>query len=484
MYMTDPVVEKAAVAQTLEQAVLLTTGGLFDGRAHHPSDAVSQLTQVGGLSVFLRAVLTLQRAGIKEVLVLAGDQVQALKASLREDPRVTLHVRWMPVREFPPNDYRTWESLSAAVRGGCLVVGGRALFSPGLVEELREGARDGEPALVVRPLSDQDDIGGQRNPAVKVQDGRAVELDEQPASVGKASEGRSGILADLLVLPGRLLRTARMTGAVAASPLRAIVERAVSEGTVRTVTVTSGTAHWYREVPNSPSVETVERSLLHSLQGEFEGFVDTHFNRLVSRPLTLLFLRMRLSPNVITGVSMFIGLVAAVAFGVGSYAAGILGALLFQVSAIVDCCDGEVARLTFTESEVGARLDLLGDNAVHMAIFSGIAWGQYLRQAPGDWSWVPLALGVAAILGNLLSLITVTRAAKLRQRRAWSSPRQAAGGDFILKNVANRDFTVAVLIFALLDMLEWFLWLAAIGSHVFWIVGAWLTRSPSSLPRA
>ncbi len=481
--MTDSTVKRVSITGSLDQAVLLTTGGLFDGGACHLSDEVGPLTPVGGLSVFLRAVLTLQRAGIEEVLILVGDQERALKASLREDPRVTIHARWMPVREFPLDDYRTWEALGTEVRGTCLVVGSRTLFSPGLVEQLRKWAQDGEPALVVRPVSDQDHLGGHANPAVKVRDGRAVALYERPAGGGTTAETPGGIVADVLMIPGRHLRQARTAGARSGAPLRALVERAVSEGTVRTISVAPGTVHWVREVQSPPSVRSAERTLVHSLKGDYEGFVDTHFNRLVSKPLTLLFLRMRLAPNTITGMSILIGLFAALCFATGSYTAGIVGALLFQLSAIVDCCDGEVARLTFTESDLGARLDFLGDNAVHMAIFAGIAWGLSLRPAAADGAWVLLALGVAAILGNLLSLLTVKRATTLRRRRAGNHPRQAAGADFMLRHIANRDFTIAVLLLALVDRLDWFLWLAAVGSHVFWMVGAWLIRPSASFPR-
>ena len=79
------------------------------------------------------------------------------------------------------------------------------------------------------------------------------------------------------------------------------------------------------------------------MEAELDGFVDRYFNRKVSASLTPLFLRTGLSPNAITVLSMVIGLLAAASFGVGSYAAGLMGALLFQLSAIVDCCDGEVA---------------------------------------------------------------------------------------------------------------------------------------------
>ena len=49
--------------------------------------------------------------------------------------------------------------------------------------------------------------------------------------------------------------------------------------------------------------------------------------------------------------------------------------------------------------------------------------------------------------------------------------------------MASRDFSLVLLFFALVGKLEWFLWLAAIGSNLFWVVLAWVTR-PSLLVRA
>ncbi len=216
---------------------------------------------------------------------------------------------------------------------------------------------------------------------------------------------------------------------------------------------------------------------------DLDGFVDRHFNRKLSGPLTRLFLRLGLSPNTITILAFLIGLAAAGSFALGTYVAGIVGALLFQLSAIVDCCDGEVARLTNRQTPFGAQLDIATDNVVHMAIFAGIAWGLFTHPGSGSGSWLPLVLGAAAVLGNGFSFWMVSRAKALRDRQAWADPTQAARMEFILKHVASRDFSVLVLLLALLDWLGWFLWLAAIGSNVFWIMTAWVSR-PATTARA
>ncbi|MFZ1804638.1 MAG: CDP-alcohol phosphatidyltransferase family protein, partial [Nitrospira sp.] len=171
-------------------------------------------------------------------------------------------------------------------------------------------------------------------------------------------------------------------------------------------------------------------------------------------------------------------------FGMGTYSAGIVAALLFQLAAVIDCCDGEVARLTFTESPLGAWLDIVLDNIVHMAIFAGIAVGLYTTQIGQADDWVPLALGTAAVFGNGFSLVLVEKAQKIKAVSGWSTPAHAAWADVMLKNVASRDFSAALLGFALFDQLYWFLIFAAAGALLFACAMGWVIRpSAVSSPR-
>jgi len=115
-----------------------------------------------------------------------------------------------------------------------------------------------------------------------------------------------------------------------------------------------------------------------------------------------------------------------------------------------------------------------------MAIFGGIAIGAYVNAAGSARAWMALVLGAAAILGNILSFVLVNKAQKIKTASEWKTPVHAAWSDFMLKNVASRDFSVVVFLFALFGKLEWFLWIAAIGSIGFALVMLWVIR-PSAL---
>jgi phosphatidylglycerophosphate synthase len=131
------------------------------------------------------------------------------------------------------------------------------------------------------------------------------------------------------------------------------------------------------------------------------------------------------------------------------------GAVLFLLSTIVDGCDGEIARLTFRESPFGARLDILGDNLVHLFLFGGIATGLYRRS--GDP--VVAALGVILLGGVLVAMVTVYACII---RRVPNAAQQT-----FFEAFASREFAYLLVVLTLAERLDWFLWMSAIGTYVF-----------------
>ena len=475
--MSESIVQKQTGLQGLSTAILLPSVSLFGKPVGLHADEVGPLTSVVGIGLFQRTVLTLQRAGIRQLMVLVGPEEDQLKQALGKGSRVTIPVRWLPIREFPLDDPRTWEALAAEVRGFCLLSGVQGVFAGPLIESLRHEVQEGQAIVVARADSQRDRQLRRSNLRLKVQAGRLL-------SITTKQDATALVATDLVVLPAGFMSAAGQLDAETGTlPIRRWLERAAVDGHVRVLSTETNRSHWYQDVRDAADVKAAERKLFKSLKGEFEGFVDRFFNRKVSRWFTRIFLAAGLSPNVITIIASLVGLSAATCFGVGTYSAGIMAALLFQLAAIIDCCDGEVARLTFTESPFGAWLDIAMDNVVHMAIFAGIAAGSYLSMAGSDGAWIPLALGAAAVLGNGLSFWLVTRAQKIKSSNGWKTPAQAAWSDFMLKNVASRDFSVIVLIFAVIGKLEWFLGLAAIGSVVFSLLMLWVIR-PSARTRA
>jgi phosphatidylglycerophosphate synthase len=207
---------------------------------------------------------------------------------------------------------------------------------------------------------------------------------------------------------------------------------------------------------DAASAAEAERKLWASLGSSADGFVDRFFNRPVGRPLSKLLVRTPISPNQVSVVSILIGLASAWFFVRGNLLAG---ALVFQLCAIIDCVDGDLARAAFKQSRLGKWLDLGGDQVVHFSVFAAIGIGV----ARLDRSVPALTLGASAALGVLLCFAVILRA--LRQPAAQRGPLL----NKLLDATANRDFSILLLVLAIFGRMDLFLWMAGIGIHVFWI---------------
>jgi phosphatidylglycerophosphate synthase len=203
------------------------------------------------------------------------------------------------------------------------------------------------------------------------------------------------------------------------------------------------------------SAADAERKLWASLTSTADGLVDRFFNRPLGRPLSKLLIHTPISPNQVSVVSILIGVASAWFFARGFF---ITGALVFQLCAIIDCVDGDLARVLFKQSRLGKWLDLGGDQVVHFSVFAAIGIGV----ARTDPSVPALALGTSAALGVLLCFAVIVRAL------AQPAERRGALLNRLLDATANRDFSVLLLALAIFGRMELFLWMAGIGIHLFW----------------
>ncbi len=386
-------------------------------------DAPSPLTRFGGLSLLKRALLTAQRAGARACYVLVQhEEAGRLQNALAHDSRLTADVVWVTPQGPLP------EHLSSDV-GHCLVFSCDTVFRPVLIQD---GEKEG-------------------------QDGWQVHADANHAS--------------LAVVP--------------ASQLPALLAAWTRQGSLppehtEQLPVRSPGQHFLYRLTRQDDRGAVERAFLLTLENPRDGLVDTYLNRRYSRRLTRLFLRTPLTPNQITILSFLTGLLGASCFLFGSYGGSVLGALLLQFSTVLDCVDGEVARVKMLESPLGEWLDISLDTVVHIAIFLGV--GVAVGKQDG--------LAAAPLLGGLLaaaaliSFPLVTRAEKTedagRRRGGWED----IWIEKMVGRLTSRDYSLLVLLCALVDKLAWFLWTAALAAQVFWIVLLSLLWKAGRLRRA
>ena len=202
-----------------------------------------------------------------------------------------------------------------------------------------------------------------------------------------------------------------------------------------------------------------EEALQATLGIAVDSGVDRYLHRRGSRWISRLLVRTPVTPNQVSLVSLAIGLVAVWCFWRATAASALLGVLVYALACIVDHADGEIARLTFQESRLGANLDWTIDTVIHVGIVLGIGVSSGGR-----------LMGVVGLLAAAGVTLSAVFARYLARELEVGPP---VGG--LLRNIANRDlFYLVLLSFAALR------WLApplvfvvavivAVGSQVYWV---------------
>jgi hypothetical protein len=142
-----------------------------------------------------------------------------------------------------------------------------------------------------------------------------------------------------------------------------------------------------------------DRLLLDAAVKANDSFFTTFFVSPYSKYIARWAARRGWTPNLVTTVSLGIGVLAALAFATGERAGLVVGALLLQLSFTTDCVDGQLARYTRTFSRLGAWLDAVFDRTKEYVVYAGLAIG---ASRSGDPVWV--------LAGSALALQTVRHA--------------------------------------------------------------------------
>jgi SAM-dependent methyltransferase len=133
-----------------------------------------------------------------------------------------------------------------------------------------------------------------------------------------------------------------------------------------------------------------------------EDVVDRFINRPLAAHLVRWLTATSITPNQVTAVSGLLGVAGAAVLSLGSWPAVAAGALLLQLSIVVDCADGQLARAKGLTSQWGEVFDHTSDD-LSFALVSSVLALTIWRSGLGDVAKLGLvlpafvaALGLAA----------------------------------------------------------------------------------------
>jgi phosphatidylglycerophosphate synthase len=139
---------------------------------------------------------------------------------------------------------------------------------------------------------------------------------------------------------------------------------------------------------------------------------DILWNRFVARPLAAVLLvplaRTSVTPNQVTFATLVVFVAGAAMLAVMPGQGALVGAVgVLELSYVLDCVDGQLARLKGTSSPVGAHLDFLMDEIKAFVLVAAVAIR--LARGPHAGRWlVEGLLGLVAV-ASAISLTTFVR---------------------------------------------------------------------------
>ena len=152
------------------------------------------------------------------------------------------------------------------------------------------------------------------------------------------------------------------------------------------------------------------------------------YDQLLAARLAKMLVRLPVTPNMVTSLSLLVGLAAAGCFASGDRLWIAAGGALFMLACLFDHVDGELARRTGRTSTFGHYYDRVTAATVYTMGFLGIGVGQQ-DSSLGAWA-VGLGLSAGISIGLLFALRN-----EIERRHGKESIKQRVVGGFEIEDI-------------------------------------------------
>ncbi|MHC4278082.1 MAG: CDP-alcohol phosphatidyltransferase family protein [Planctomycetota bacterium] len=420
------------------------------------TDPQKSLEDHAGLPLLKRTVLSAQRGGIEEFIIVDASSDERLRTFLADDVRISPHIQWAENGNLSDIlNERPFEPI--------MLIKAEVVFDSDIITKMAQPELGNTAARVA--VRNEAGKSGAVQYILKVNgddviycSGRTLnQTDENSQASNPADTIKAQTAGLILARPNTLknIVTKVNNGRIG---LCDIVEYVLLTGTVKAVDVTNELC---MEITSQETLNESKNKLygLLTLPSDslFSIYVSRKFSRLVSGTLVSL----PITPNQITLLSFFIGIMACWFFLQGGYWYSVIGVMVLYASTILDLSDGEVARLKLTSSRYGAFLDTISDGTV----FGGVLFCTAL--AIHRDSGMPHIVTVGAIA----AVVVFTCSNLYFYLHDVREDPESDPANSVLRSFANEDtFYLSLLGFTLFDGLTWYLWAVAIGTTAYLLV--------------
>ena len=341
-----------------------------------PAGASRTRLRFGGLSLLDRGIRTMARAGCERVLVVVpeGSRTRISRLPRKLDIDVEI-VRWgtdPSMTCIPGEDY-------------LLLAGDFTHHHTSLTQLVTDGLRGLDLVVQVG----EDDL--QSAPLHQVSRQDTVVRFLPSAAPGQSDVSTGAFLCSASISPFEL--------ATAGTDLNTFLS--VRSAGRRNDTRPTALPLLWRRVVDRASGRAARDMLFSQVTKSTSGPVSRHINAKMSIPTSKLLIETGVSPHMVTVLLVLTtGLSSAFLISMpDDYLCLAMAGILWQLAAVFDRCDGEIARVKLAESKFGAWFDTVTDNIAYLSAYVGFLFA--VARLYEDWYF---SLAISAVAAMLLTL--------------------------------------------------------------------------------
>lgn len=356
-----------------------------------------------GLSLLERAILSAREAGVKEFYIVVGYRGDDVITALGNGTRFGVHINYLRNEQWEKGNGRSVLVAKDKLKHErFFLLMGDHLFNSSILKRLSKTKFSGSClACVDKNLPAIFDLPE----AMKV----LVE-DSHIRAIGKDIRKFNAVDCGIFLCKGEIFDAIKKSIANRRDKLSQAIALLAKRDRAEALDISG--SFWF-DIDTPKDLKEAKKRTLKSLTSKEDGVVSRVLNRRISTRISRRLVDWNISPNTISWMAFFTGVLAASLFLSGKYLFIALGGLIVQLASIIDGCDGEIAKLKFLRSSSGALLDSVLDRYADALIIICLTYG-YWHIVGGGLAWL---VGLAALMGSLG--VSYTRA---RYESAFTSP--------------------------------------------------------------
>ncbi|MFQ5674796.1 MAG: NTP transferase domain-containing protein [bacterium] len=324
------------------------------------------LITVGGLPLLKRTILSAKKVGITEFVIVVGYQADIIIKSVKPGD-LGVKITWVYNADWQKPDGLSLSRAERFIDGPFLLFMADHIFDPHILKELKDIPVHRNCSV----LCVDHDLSKVRNPG---QSSKVRTRDNSVVDLGAKLQDFDAIAAGIIVCSARIFDALRKSQLGGDYSLLAGLRLLAKEGSIRSFDIGK---HFWQDVNTESDAKHAERLLLHSTRSEGDGFIAKTINRKISNWITSGLLRTPIKPNHISIFNFCLSVFTAWIISFGKPLTTIIGGILFQLTSILDGCDGEVAKIKLQDSKFGALIDTITDHASYVIFIIGVTVGAF-----------------------------------------------------------------------------------------------------------